>query len=504
MATTRNIRRNSDLKFVMLHHSENFESVNGKDINSAFVQEGKFGIPFDIIINTNGKIDLGPRWIRAANPLQYVENAPLYSIFKYTLHDIADACSNQQMNYQALHVLIIGNFDVDIPTIAQINTLEKLIALIRDNVPSVKDLLFHNDVVTLSCPGVRFQDAVRKDKLRRILLPDTKDTHEFKIANNIIPVLRLVDNILPDVNLAWNNINNASYYNVYRINVTLNGNITKIGTSSGTTFADTDIIVNYTYTYYVTAVFSNNTESPLSNAVTTTVSGVASIAALQFDDDGASGDIARTSQYIPIIGGNSYNFTVEMWVRVDSLPPLNVGRLFTVLGGAGGFGFVSDIGGQGLSFTYPNNSIGASGISSGLTFVVGQTHHWAFIFEIVGNVSYYLTVYRDGILFLPKTQKVIPSSSTGTLAVELGRSTGFIGGQNNVTFKVVYDEVRIWDVVRTQSEIQELMNRTLNAPQSGLIGCWGFDNRIGDTIIDASSSGQNMINTGGIFVGGLF
>ena len=279
MATTRNIRRNSDLKFVMLHHSENFESVNGKDINSAFVQEGKFGIPFDIVINTNGKIDLGPRWIRAANPLQYVENAPLYSIFKYTLHDIADACSNQQMNYQALHVLIIGNFDVDTPTIAQINTLEKLIALIRDNVPSVTDLLFHNDVVTLSCPGVRFQDAVRKDKLRRILLPDTKDTHEFKIAGSIIPVLYLIDNTSPDVNIGWNDVAaqakvTVSHYNVYRIDVTNNGSIVKIGTSTGLTFNDFDIVVGNTYTYYVTAVLSNGIESPLSNAVTTTVSGI--------------------------------------------------------------------------------------------------------------------------------------------------------------------------------------------------------------------------------------
>jgi len=184
MPITRNIRKNSDLKFVMLHHSEHFQPVSGKDINAALVQEGLFGIPFDIIVNVNGRIDLSPRWIRAANPTQYIENAPLYSVFKYTLHDIADACSNQQMNYQALHIVLLGNFDINLPSIAQINTLEKLIALVRDNVPSITDILLHSDVVSVSCPGILFQDAIRKDRLRNILLPDTRDTHLFEPSLN--------------------------------------------------------------------------------------------------------------------------------------------------------------------------------------------------------------------------------------------------------------------------------------------------------------------------------
>jgi len=279
MPINKNIRKNSDLKFIMIHHSEHYNKIRGKDINISFVQEGQFGIPFDIIINVDGKIDLGPRWIRAENPLHYEENVPLYSVFNYTLHDISDACPQQQMNYQAIHILLIGNFDEDLPSIIQINVLEKLINLIRKNIPTIKNILYHSDIVSISCPGIRLNDVIRKDKLRKILLPDTKDTHEFKIQGSIIPILSLIDNTFPDVNIGWNDVAtqanvSVNYYNIYRIDVTSNGTITKIGTSTGLTFDDFNVIVGNTYTYYVSAVLSNGIESQLSNAVTTTVSGL--------------------------------------------------------------------------------------------------------------------------------------------------------------------------------------------------------------------------------------
>jgi len=506
MPIQRNIRRNSDLKFVMIHHSEHFEPIRGKDINAALVQEGFFGVPFDIIINIDGKIDLSPRWVRAANPTQYVENAPLYSVFTYPLHDISDACPNQQMNYQALHILVLGNFDTNLPSIAQINTLEKLMTLVRNNVPSITDVLFHGDVVGISCPGALFQNAVRKDRLRNILLPNVRDDVIFEPRGNIIPVLVLVDNIQPDVNLSWNNIATqahvtVAYYNIYRINQTLNGSITLIGTSTGTTFADTNVVSDFTYTYYVTAVLDTGFESQLSNPVTTTVSGVGSTTALEFDTAGTSGDIARTAAYLSAGAGNTYSYTIEMWLKVNALPTTNVGRVLTL---ASNFGFVSDTSGQGLSFTFPNNSIAASGISTGATFVVGQTHHWAFVFEIIASTSYWLTVYKDGVVFKARTQKVISSSVVGPLAVELGRSSAAISGQVNNTMALVYDEVRVWNTIRTQSEIQALMNQTLSLPQTNLVGCWGFDNHVGNSITDVSVSGQTMTNTGGLFVGGLF
>ena len=157
MSTSKNIRINQDFKYVMFHHSEHFNpGVRGVDINAGFVQEGLFGVPQDIIVNVDGKIDLSPRWIRAENANHFEQNVPLYQVFKYPIHDISDSCENQNMNYVAIHLLVVGNFDQGSPTVAQLSMLNSLLILVQQQVPTVIDVVFHGDIVSTSCPGVLF------------------------------------------------------------------------------------------------------------------------------------------------------------------------------------------------------------------------------------------------------------------------------------------------------------------------------------------------------------
>jgi probable HAF family extracellular repeat protein len=58
--------------------------------------------------------------------------------------------------------------------------------------------------------------------------------------------------------------------------------------------------------------------------------------------------------------------------------------------------------------------------------------------------------------------------------------------------KGLLDEVRIWNVVRTQAQIQADMNHSLPVPQANLVGYWRFDEGSGTCARD--SSGQD--NTG--------
>jgi len=50
------------------------------------------------------------------------------------------------------------------------------------------------------------------------------------------------------------------------------------------------------------------------------------------------------------------------------------------------------------------------------------------------------------------------------------------------------DEVRIWNIARTQEEIQQTMHWPLNGNEEGLVGYWRFDEGLGDTAFDSSPS----------------
>jgi len=56
------------------------------------------------------------------------------------------------------------------------------------------------------------------------------------------------------------------------------------------------------------------------------------------------------------------------------------------------------------------------------------------------------------------------------------------------------DEIRIWNVARTQAEIAESRFCRLTGAEAGLTGYWNFDN---GTAIDVSDHGNNGVLSGG-------
>jgi hypothetical protein len=49
-----------------------------------------------------------------------------------------------------------------------------------------------------------------------------------------------------------------------------------------------------------------------------------------------------------------------------------------------------------------------------------------------------------------------------------------------VYLKGALDEVRIWNVARTQAQIQSSMNQHLTGSEPGLVGYWQFDGDVKD------------------------
>ncbi len=60
------------------------------------------------------------------------------------------------------------------------------------------------------------------------------------------------------------------------------------------------------------------------------------------------------------------------------------------------------------------------------------------------------------------------------------------------------DEIRIWNVARTQSQIMSTMNTVITAPTAGLIGYWRLDEGTGQTIHDLSGSGNDGLLGGSV------
>ena len=269
----RNVRYNSDILYLMFHQSEHVRSVSGADINAAAVQEGLFGLGQDVVINTNGQYDLTPRWIRAASPVQYEQNVPLYKIFKYAIHDIASSCTQQQMDYLAMHVLLVGNFDDQRPSFAQQEAVRKLILEAAYQLPTLRDVLFHSDVTGISCPGIWMRP--NKAEIIRIF-SDARTTTErttFSPQSITIPILTVVSSLSTRTDLGWSTISAATSYRLYRQHLGTDAALVLLSEQTGTTYTDTDVVFDGVYDYVVTAILPVTGETQASNLVRVVVPG---------------------------------------------------------------------------------------------------------------------------------------------------------------------------------------------------------------------------------------
>jgi hypothetical protein len=64
----------------------------------------------------------------------------------------------------------------------------------------------------------------------------------------------------------------------------------------------------------------------------------------------------------------------------------------------------------------------------------------------------------------------------------------------NTNWRGSIDEVRIWDVARTQTQIQSHINRYLCGDERGLRAYWSFDEGQGAEITDASGSSNGVVS----------
>ncbi len=171
----------------------------------------------------------------------------------------------------------------------------------------------------------------------------------------------------------------------------------------------------------------------------------------------------------------SGDFTIECWVYPRSFA--NWSRIIDFGNGAGSHNVL-------LSYTYGTS--GAPGFYvEGAQFQANQTlplNQWSHIAATLsGNTA---TIYING---------VAAGTSTFPTPVNITRNNCYIGKSNwggDPYANAVFDELRIWNVAKTQAEIQASMNTELAGNEPGLVAYYNFN----EGVAGGDNSGVTSLN----------
>ena len=128
-----------------------------------------------------------------------------------------------------------------------------------------------------------------------------------------------------------------------------------------------------------------------------------------------------------------------------------------------------------------SNDGGINGVAVGTAATDGNWHHVAMTWQ--RNTVNGFKSYLDGVLVEQRqsSNTVLPSFSSGMFLGAFDGSSEFLNG--------ALDEVRVWNIARSQSDIQQGMVCGVSAPQTGLLMYYKFDH--GTT--NGSNAGLNRL-----------
>ncbi|MEQ8548060.1 MAG: LamG-like jellyroll fold domain-containing protein [Cyclobacteriaceae bacterium] len=186
--------------------------------------------------------------------------------------------------------------------------------------------------------------------------------------------------------------------------------------------------------------------------------------------------------FVQVIGttplqGLESGFTIESWVKPDFTAGTNTG--YVGLFGQQPSGTRAWIYADGRVFM--RNSVSSDIMSSATSTFPndGDWHHVALV-----NTGISSSIYIDGVSV---------SLVANTAPVSLGADDFYIGTRPAeapaFNFDGYIDEMRIWNVARSQTEIANNMNDNLVAIQPNLVASWNFNDGAGTYLRDVSGSG---------------
>jgi len=186
------------------------------------------------------------------------------------------------------------------------------------------------------------------------------------------------------------------------------------------------------------------------------------------------------------------DLTIEAWVNFESLP----GGEFTILSKA------NDTGGQKsyrfvltnsttLAFTTSDSGSNQLTATQSYTPTVGTWKHLAMVYiASAGSVEF----FENGVSLGTAVTGLHTSIFNSTARLIIG-ATADAGGENTFLDGKM-DEVRIWDVARTSTQIFDNYLKVLVGDESGLQGSWRFES----DVLDQTANNNDLTNNGAAFV----
>jgi len=180
-------------------------------------------------------------------------------------------------------------------------------------------------------------------------------------------------------------------------------------------------------------------------------------------------------------------FTVEFWIKVPNFPDFP----FLIGSGPGGDIIFAIDGTRTTLFSTNLFSVGGNVQSLPGTFPFdGMWHHLACVRS--GPGAGQGKIYIDGV------DQTNPNVNTPGAAVTLSGNLTFGVGLSNFFFNGAMDDLRIWNVERSQTQINNNKDIQLTGSEPGLIGYWQFNEASGQSIFDTQTNGTTHDGTLGV------
>jgi hypothetical protein len=211
----------------------------------------------------------------------------------------------------------------------------------------------------------------------------------------------------------------------------------------------------------------------------------------QFGDallfDGTTGYISANSVSVSI--GSAPNFSMEAWCYVTSGTSYPIIIAFNTTSGVSSNRNMIEF--YGNQFDYYDNTVGSKYSS---VVSMNAWHHVAAVFTSAETNNGFF--YVDGVLQSTFTTNIRPDAAAASGQFSIGQE--WDGGTPTQLFAGYIDEVRIWNIALTQSEIQTNMASEIPTNSVGLAAYYQMTDGSGTTLTDNSGNGHNGTLIGGV------
>lgn len=177
------------------------------------------------------------------------------------------------------------------------------------------------------------------------------------------------------------------------------------------------------------------------------------------------------------------DLTIELWLKTTQVGGLGPFYFGAALFDADRAGNQNDFGANLVqdSFAFGTGNPDTTALSQ----AVVNTGEWVHVAGVRVRASGIVRVLVNG-----HTESTLVSTNRGPLDAADPPSLGghIINDVFYQSFTGSVDEVRLWNVARSEAEISQNMHKRLNGDEPGLVGYWRFDDGQGVTAADSSPS----------------